>query len=382
MSGLKQWARWCSGGMLCMLFALGCESIAGIEKRTLGEDPACAAYCDDLEQSCVGDQAVYAQRSVCMKVCAQLDPGDPTEPTKGTLACRANKARDIREPEADCPLAGPGGGALCGDDCASYCELFKKICPDEFGNQTQAHCEEQCGALVRADSFSANQNSTGDTLDCRLVHLSAATENPALHCPHVAVVPLDANQPCTNPADEAPTCEEYCRLTFAACPDERGTWDNLQQCEDTCPLLEIGKNRDTGARLAAFPDDPRNTIGCRKYHAYSAFKDPVTHCSHTGPTADAHCGAIPSVCESYCVLLQNACESGFNDAFGDDLEACEEDCSGVPGHEGDVVYSVELADSEEARGTLTCRIAHTVRALKDPDAECEAAFGGGACAED
>src|SRR5690606_37491571 len=89
----------------------GCQSIAGVEERTLDEQAQlCREYCDVVMVNCTEDNAVYQTDEQCMAVCASLEQGSTLEPTGNTAACRLNRAENAtREPQNQCRLAGPGG---------------------------------------------------------------------------------------------------------------------------------------------------------------------------------------------------------------------------------------------------------------------------------
>jgi hypothetical protein len=147
-----------------------------------------------------------------------------------------------------------------------------------------------------------------------------------------------------------------------------------------CALLEPGKNADTGGNTSAV--FPENTVGCRKYHAYSALADPEFHCPHAGPTSDGYCGE-DGICESYCTILQNSCPSAFADHFGGDAAACRAECAHLQGsdEEDELHYTVTAADSTLLGKTAACRTARAVRALEQVDDAtlCAAAIGGAPC---
>jgi hypothetical protein len=157
------------------------------------EATTCGQYCDEVMQACVQENAVYATVEVCLAVCAQLEPGDPLEPTGNTLACRAARAKAAKtEPDTQCWRAGPGGGGTCGSDCEAYCALYPLVCPDEASAQGTDDCLERCGELSDQSRFNVTADHGGDTLECRLVHLSSATLEPAVHCAHAR---LEATEP-------------------------------------------------------------------------------------------------------------------------------------------------------------------------------------------
>ncbi|XYI00650.1 hypothetical protein ACMHYB_13190 [Sorangium sp. So ce1128] len=353
---------------------LGCHAIAGIEDRTFvdpQEEPEptpvseqCASYCAAVMESCTAEFQVYSTVETCHGVCALLEPGDPLEPVDNTVACRARQAElagITGELAVHCPPAGPGGAGTCGTDCESYCTLRASACTPEV--DTHEDCVAMCAGLTDAEMFDVIANHEGDTLQCRLVHVSSATVDPDEHCKHSSLMPVE---PCIEPEGTEPSCESFCQVVMTSCTGELSVYESTEQCLAVCEALPPG-----GAE-----DRTENTMGCRKYHAYSAMLAPITHCAHTGPGGDGHCGseADPSTgstgnCESYCTLLEAACKEYFDATFPDQA-ACALDCSALPGAARDSGYSV--ASAEES--ALSCRLLHVSRALGDP-AECGAAFG-------
>jgi len=368
-------------GLGIFALALGaCQAVAGIEDRKLdpklaprNDSPQCKQYCEVVMEACKGDDAVYATVAQCLGVCAQLDPGDPEEPRGNTVACRAEKADDaLSEPKGYCRSAGPGGNGECGTDCEAYCQVFPKVCKDKYEYSSTEQCLKACRALTDQPSYNIDDDHDhkGDTIECRLVHMASATVDPVAHCPHA---PLKPTGPwCVGPEDEPPTCEQYCDIELAACSGKNAQYESPEQCMAVCKALPAGVNPDTAA----------NTMACRRYHSFNAVTGPDTHCSHSGPTGDGHCGdtrtpadGFTTNCESYCGLVEQACGKEFEAAFGD-ADGCMAACIELDGAAADSHYSSTGADQRKG---LDCRVVHTARAFLDADANCDAAVGGGDC---
>jgi len=348
---------------LLVLCGVGCESIAGIEQRHLGDSTDCIDYCDALELNC-SEEPQYTTREVCLATCKKFPPGDRFDPSlhTNTLACRLTEATDTHPEAGRCAAAGPGGNGVCGSDCESYCLLFAATCPTEFGSQTQETCVSQCAGLARASEFNAQEHGSGDTLDCRLVHVSSAAALPGTHCPHVPIVPK-AGTPCTNPPEDSPSCADYCQLALNVCPGSLAVYNDEDECEAVCNVLDPGTNADTGAPPAANPEAPENTVGCRHYHSYNAVSDAMTHCPHTGPTGGGHCGGLGAICESYCQITKAACPAAYDLAFPKGDAACLTQCGKLPDGGTEDHYSIESAEDPDNAGKVQCRVLHAVRAL-------------------
>ncbi|MFZ5891002.1 MAG: hypothetical protein ACOY0T_08125 [Myxococcota bacterium] len=372
-----------------LVVPLGCELVADIESRTLGETSECKQYCDAMMQTCVGEHQAYASREVCGAVCRHLDKGD-VEASGNTLACRSKRVLTISAGEEPtvCEVAGPGSGSPCTTQCQAYCELLVSACPDRVRKLglSVGECVRQCAALKPSPDFASSEDFTkGDTLGCRLYHLTAATLLPEPHCDHALIIPKVPSEPCLEPAEEAPKCEDYCRILDVACRGDDAVYENVAQCRAACKAFEaagkLGTNADSnGSTDVVTPD---NTIGCRKFHAYSALGDPKLHCHHAAPTADGYCGdEDQAICESYCLLVKRACATDYAAKYASDAE-CESACRALAGsteksaEEEGLEYSI--ATGERGGATAACVTFHAVRALSDPN-ECASALGAAPCA--
>ena len=72
----------------------GCQSIAGIEERTLGP---CGEFCDTVMANCTGENQVYDTRDKCMALCEILPPGDTVEPWRFALERLRCEGIDVDE---------------------------------------------------------------------------------------------------------------------------------------------------------------------------------------------------------------------------------------------------------------------------------------------
>jgi hypothetical protein len=207
--------------LFLLLSAFGCANLAGIEEAKVQTDQAtggtgstqqdpgiCATYCDAVMAGCTGAFSAYASRETCMGVCNQLrlagKTGTPGDQSGNTVQCRLTQAKSAKstgEPADYCFAAGPGGGDICGTNCEGYCVLLQQTCPIEFStaqfNNSVAYClTNACPSIPTLDAgFNAEQQS-GNNINCRLYHVSAAnadSQAPGTHCPHAA-----GASPCTD----------------------------------------------------------------------------------------------------------------------------------------------------------------------------------------
>ncbi len=145
---------------------------------------ACESFCADVQTTCTGGNQVYTSEEVCRRVCVNFDLGKPLDQTGNTITCRINNVKQAKqngEVQTHCPAAGPGGNGICGADCESYCGLMDAICPDIFASRVG--CGTECLKLPTQNTYNTAIMS-GKDVQCRLYHVSAATTNTMLHCPH------------------------------------------------------------------------------------------------------------------------------------------------------------------------------------------------------
>jgi hypothetical protein len=361
----------------------GCQSIAGIEERSLDRHAIlCRDYCDTVMENCVAENALYTNDAQCMGACLALEPGF-SEPTGNTVSCRLNRAQAAaREPGVECRLAGPGGGGgPCGSDCEAWCTLLGAACPEEaaqLGDECESTCET---ALLDLGSFNLERDYGGDTLQCRLVHTVVSFEDPGVHCGHSGLVPTAM---CVPGSDAEPSCEELCRITQATCTGDHAVYESTEECLAACGVFDLGTSGDQ----AHF------SVGCRTYHARTAqdTNGAAVHCPHAGPTGEGQCGtdadAVTTAnCRNYCLLLEAGCSEFETVWTFTDLEACEVACGSELAGKGAETASPGYSLASAASGdTLRCRARHAVKAVAaaalpgapDVEAHCQAAVGAAA----
>lgn len=357
----------------------GCQSIADIEERTLGP---CGEFCDTVMANCTGENQVYDTRQKCMALCELLPPGDTVEPERtNTVECRLRAAQQAgtavsEDVERLCRTAGPE--ALdCKGPCESYCTLYAGACgEDQCGSH--AACVHACSALLDTDSYDLHEDHDGDTLQCRLVHLSNASIQPTQHCHHSQIIKptafcnwtIDEGEP-DNTRPTEPDCADYCRVSGVACQGENAIYESPEQCLAVCE-----KGLKPWA-VGEFTDTNQNTLGCRIYHSHNSLCLPAQHCSHAAIGGDGHCGeGDEGNCEAYCGVARQLCPTDFDDAFPDGDEECLAACADLDGHAAESKYFVRTG--EEGGNTLDCRFLALSRAALD-DGECAAAFGADPC---
>ncbi|HEX7668558.1 MAG TPA: hypothetical protein VF395_03195 [Polyangiaceae bacterium] len=153
-----------------------------------GPKTLCERYCDTVMANCTGDNPVYKSRAVCDEVCKVLPPGRPGDTDVDSIECRLHFAElvaTLGEASVNCPAAGPGGDGICGANCEGFCTIALAACPDS--PVSGVGCAKACSDLPDPGGYTSNIDS-GDSVECRLYHASAATVDPATHCRHTGGV--------------------------------------------------------------------------------------------------------------------------------------------------------------------------------------------------
>jgi hypothetical protein len=150
----------------------------------------CNSYCATITTHCTAQNAQYASVEQCRSSCGAFPLGDAADQDGNTLGCRVYHA-DAAASAADthCTHAGPGGNNLCGSNCEGFCALAAFACPGTFADGEA--CMSACAGYPDSEPFDA-ADVAGDTLACRLYHLTVASEAPDAHCPHI----LPESPPC------------------------------------------------------------------------------------------------------------------------------------------------------------------------------------------
>lgn len=152
--------------------------------------PSCGKYCDLVMSSCTGDNVQYASNDECLAFCAHLPQTGDGEPKQApSLSCRQYWADSPAHtnPAAYCLAAGPFGGNVCGDRCKAFCDVLLSACSPDGGTPiygSASECATACASFSYRDAGidgggeGPQGPASGDTLNCRLFALRAATKNP------------------------------------------------------------------------------------------------------------------------------------------------------------------------------------------------------------
>jgi hypothetical protein len=156
-----------------------------------GGQSACASYCSDNIAACAGNNAQWVgadPQGFCEASCDEYALGTEGDTSGDTLGCRVtNNESAVNDPAGSCSAAGPYGGSVCGTtQCQVFCSQIQAVCSggnEQYANE--AACLAACALLADATvPYSGDPAAIGNTFACRGYHLTAASVDPATHCPH------------------------------------------------------------------------------------------------------------------------------------------------------------------------------------------------------
>jgi hypothetical protein len=144
----------------------------------------CENYCTLIEANCTGANDQFASMQNCLDTCESYPRGMLTDTMGNTLGCRIyHSMAAASDPGTHCGHAGPLGGGECGEPCESFCTIAMGQCPMAYASMDA--CMTAC-AGYRAGMYNTMATS-GNTLACRMYHLTVAATDPAGHCGHIGV---------------------------------------------------------------------------------------------------------------------------------------------------------------------------------------------------
>jgi hypothetical protein len=128
---------------------------------------SCDNLCDSILAYCFAGDEQYTTKQHCVSACTGLPAGTLGD-TADTIGCRQQEAyRSHSLPEKNCAAAGPFGGGVCGDRCASFCRTIVSACNGApYANA--AACMADCGSSYKFSSDAGTEYTTaGNSLNCR-----------------------------------------------------------------------------------------------------------------------------------------------------------------------------------------------------------------------
>lgn len=171
---------------------------------------------------------------------------------------------------------GSGGAEPTPQTCQAYCDLQDANCTgdnDQWGGPDQDFCLATC-ALWPAGTA---DDTSGNTLGCRIYHTEVAGAVDTLHCSH--------GGPHGGPADDAhcqdtgdDQCDVFCDIALQACTgDNEQFGGDLNTCITACEGFTGFDTIDADYSAMSTGGD---TFACRFYHLTAAASAPDPHCGH------------------------------------------------------------------------------------------------------
>jgi hypothetical protein len=182
--------------------------------------------------------------------------------------------------------ASDGGTTISVDasvlDCNYYCDTITAVCNGQSTQQylDKATCMLMCNAIPNDAGAGA---TSGDSLACRMYHLSVAATSSAnadTHCPHAG--PYGFGQ-CGD------LCHDFCEQYFGGpCKtDTSNGYTNLDACHTYCATAA---GSDAGGGAPGLPASSP-AMACREYHLENGIKldGGGGHCDHAGQSGANVC---------------------------------------------------------------------------------------------
>lgn len=156
-----------------------------------GAELTCDDYCTTITANCTAANAQYFDNmdggmASCMAACNGFPEGTLADTANNTLGCRIYHAgvagTDAAMATTHCPHAGPGGAGACGSNCEGFCSVAMSSCGSVYA--TMEACMTECATFDDSVRYDISQTG-GNTLACRLYHLTAGAIVPDPHCTHI-----------------------------------------------------------------------------------------------------------------------------------------------------------------------------------------------------
>ncbi len=332
----------------------------------------CTNYCHLATANCTGTDAIYANADDCTVACATMDATGFIGDVDGdSVQCRIyhlGVAGDSASGGAatHCPHGSQDGGGQCvkpDPSCQLYCDKVMANCSDTNAQYTDAQaCLDHCNTYAGWDLGTSVDETSGNTVACRIYHATVAKGDPVTHCDHAG--PSGGNA-CGN------WCTNYCYLAEKNCTGANELYADSDACAVACTAFS-----DTGSAN----DVDGDTVQCRIYHLGVAGNSSAgggdTHCSHGGPDGGDVCvdaAPVPGDCATYCTAITASC-TGANAQY-----ASEQECLDYCNTGGALPLGL---DSDTSGNTVGCRTYHAnVAATENPELHCAHAgpSGGNVC---
>lgn len=179
-------------------------------------------------------------------------------------------------------------------DCDTYCGKIQANCKDSAAQYAAStgQCPKTCASFPKGTS---TDETTGNTLGCRIHYAVAASSMPAMNCPHAGPVGDLITAATPGFCSGGNLCMSFCTLEIAACgsrdmplpgdpKDGFGNqvyqYINLNNCMRLCAAWDKTHDYNTMAK--------GDSLACRwsaAVLASNSLDDAKLHCANTADTA-------------------------------------------------------------------------------------------------
>ena len=146
----------------------------------------CAGYCTANTATCTGANSQWGSMQNCLDTCSHWSMGAMGDTSGDSLGCRIYHTTAAEsQPSVHCPHSGPTGGGQCGTStCADFCPLETAVCSTAYPATGAQSCATLCPGFTSTGQSYSSADTSGNTIECRFYHLTAAATDPTTHCPH------------------------------------------------------------------------------------------------------------------------------------------------------------------------------------------------------
>jgi len=152
--------------------------------------PTCAKTCGLITASCVSTNRQFTNLAQCLQVCPAWPVGTAADTAGDTLGCRQYHAgvanSSATNADAHCAHTGQSPVGICGTNCQAFCDQSIATCGTS-GTNSQFASLAACTTACAQWSAGVSGATAGDSLACRLYHVTVAGGSAALataHCSH------------------------------------------------------------------------------------------------------------------------------------------------------------------------------------------------------
>jgi len=331
----------------------------------------CTNYCHLAQTNCTGGNELFANVDDCTVACSAFEEDGAANAVDGdSVQCRIyhlGVAGDAGSggPETHCPHGAVDGGGVCVQpepSCQLYCDRVMANCADDNAQYASAQqCLDHCNTFAAWELGTSIDETSGNTVSCRIYHATVAAGDPATHCSHAGPSGGDV---CGS------WCTNYCDLATKNCTGGDELYANSDACATACAnFAETGSANDVDG----------DSVQCRVYHlgvaGDAASGGPGTHCPHGAEDGGGVCVQAqgnPGDCATYCAAVTANC-TGDNAQYGGEA-GCLSYCNSIA--------NFELGtDTDTTGNTVGCRTYHANAAATEPAVHCDHAgpTGGNLC---